>query len=651
MFAEKLFQRVFIGLLLGSLSVLGVSLAIAESSANNAPAFGSSQGDLTLDVGDSFNYSVVASDPDNDPITFSINSDLSSWLNFESNPVQSAFAGTGITPITNGGVYDSPDGTAATEANLSIMAYGLSAVDGKVFFGDQEEYGIRYVDANGAIRTLIAGDGDFATLQAAGIVHDLSTNTTYFGNYAVGKVYKSVNGEAKQEIASGLCCFILGMALDKANNNLYVSARNAIYEIDLTNNAVRKIIGSGASQGSYSDTGVASTSEVNQPHGLTFDNDGRLVFADRFNDIIRRIDIANNTVETIAGIQGTGIIGGNGGAATAATFADPTGVAIDGRRRIFITERLASVVRMIDVDGNIDEFASVTGVGFLDSLAINEDGELLIGGSRKIVQVNTSAKVFGITGCDTIGDHHVTITVADVGGLSATQSFLITVADSTQQCRVGAPVLIAIEEGDGALVVAFDPPSDIGGGTVSNYEYQLNGGDWVAFDPAITSSPATITGLANGTDYSVKLRAVTEGGGGEASNAKTGNPFAAPSAPQNVVVISRPGGFQVVWDFSINGGGRAITAYRVLINGEVACEVAASEDSMACDIEGLSAGEDYVVEVLAVTDSAITPSAQDNQVQATPTAIIPVPTLSVWALLVLMLSLMGLSLSRLRRLN
>ncbi|HEY7905737.1 MAG TPA: fibronectin type III domain-containing protein, partial [Wenzhouxiangella sp.] len=278
---------------------------------------------------------------------------------------------------------------------------------------------------------------------------------------------------------------------------------------------------------------------------------------------------------------------------------------------------------------------------FTTSLGVLSAGES--SGQTLTVTTNANGQAIATLSSEIAGDAEVVVSCPGTCPVTTTVSFFALTAS--------APTLTSVEERDGALMVAFDAPTDIGGGTLSNYEYQLNGGDWAAFDPAITSSPATITGLTNGTDYSVKLRAVTDGGGGDASNAKTGNPFAAPSAPQNVVVISRPGGFQVVWDFSVNDGGRAITVYRVLIDGEVACEVAATEDSMACDIEGLSAGEAYAVEVLAVTDSAITPSAQDNQVQATPTAIIPVPTLSVWALLVLMLSLMSLSLSRLRRLN
>lgn len=58
----------------------------------------------------------------------------------------------------------------------------------------------------------------------------------------------------------------------------------------------------------------------------------------------------------------------------------------------------------------------------------------------------------------------------------------------------------------------------IGGLEITNYEYSLNSGStWTALSPADATSPVTITGLTNGTAYSVQLRAVNALGGGAAS--------------------------------------------------------------------------------------------------------------------------------------
>lgn len=70
-------------------------------------------------------------------------------------------------------------------------------------------------------------------------------------------------------------------------------------------------------------------------------------------------------------------------------------------------------------------------------------------------------------------------------------------------------------------MVQFTDPSDIGGSTITNYEYSIDGGNtWVTPSPAITESPLIITsGLTNCTSYSTKLRAVNTSGSGTASSA------------------------------------------------------------------------------------------------------------------------------------
>ena len=73
--------------------------------------------------------------------------------------------------------------------------------------------------------------------------------------------------------------------------------------------------------------------------------------------------------------------------------------------------------------------------------------------------------------------------------------------------------------------IAFTPPSNDGGGTITNYEYSINAGaNWTALSPAQTASPLTISGLTSCTEYSVQIRAVNAAGGGTASSAVTVTP-------------------------------------------------------------------------------------------------------------------------------
>lgn len=64
----------------------------------------------------------------------------------------------------------------------------------------------------------------------------------------------------------------------------------------------------------------AGKAVFNGMHDLTLAPDGRLFIADTFNNRVRVIDLAKNTVDTFAGMGGEGGFGGDGGPARKATF-------------------------------------------------------------------------------------------------------------------------------------------------------------------------------------------------------------------------------------------------------------------------------------------------------------------------------------------
>lgn len=77
----------------------------------------------------------------------------------------------------------------------------------------------------------------------------------------------------------------------------------------------------------------------------------------------------------------------------------------------------------------------------------------------------------------------------------------------------GAPTLREpITPTDGALIVAFYPPVDTGGGTISGYVLHLTPSH--VEDVSTASSPCTIRGLQNGEIYRVSVAAVNEKGRG-----------------------------------------------------------------------------------------------------------------------------------------
>ena len=373
-----------------------------------------------------YHYNIKASDADNDAITWTANT-VPAWLTFTSGTLQTSFAGTGATPTNSGdGVNQSFDGTTASSA---VIRTGAAAHgDNKLFFTDTEEFGIRYVDANGTVQTWYQGDGTYTNLNPVGIAYDALNDAVYVGDYAKSDIVKIDNTGSRTLLSNLPEAFMLRLLVNANGTKLYASARGGIYEIDLTNNDPDtnwiRVVGTGAM--GYSDTGTASTSQVSQPHGMAFDSAGRLVFTDRFNDIIRRVNLATDTIETIAGTQGAGTENGDGGAAVNATFADPSGLVINEHDEIFISERLSKRIRKIDTGGDIDTFFTVATGGFADDLVISDEGELYLLTTTLIAQVATKAELTGTPTNADAGVHNVALTLSD-GIDNVPYNFQITV--------------------------------------------------------------------------------------------------------------------------------------------------------------------------------------------------------------------------------
>jgi hypothetical protein len=99
----------------------------------------------------------------------------------------------------------------------------------------------------------------------------------------------------------------------------------------------------------------------------------------------------------------------------------------------------------------------------------------------------------------------------------------------TPQTTPQPPTDLSGTPGNQTAQISFTEGSN-GGSAITNYMYSLNGGAFTALSPADASSSITITGLNNGTQYNIQLKAVNANGSGTASGTVTVKPAApAPS--------------------------------------------------------------------------------------------------------------------------
>jgi hypothetical protein len=163
-----------------------------------------------------------------------------------------------------------------------------------------------------------------------------------------------VNGPA----SAGLLFDPRGIALD--GNLLFIADRdnNAVEELNLTSGALTTVAGNGTF-GDAGDGGLATAAELASPSGVAVDSSGQHLFiADTFNDAVREVNLASGIITTVAGTLGTSGFSGDGGPATAATLFDPTDVVVDGSGNIYIADSDNEVVRKVNAStGIITTFA------------------------------------------------------------------------------------------------------------------------------------------------------------------------------------------------------------------------------------------------------------------------------------------------------
>jgi hypothetical protein len=88
-----------------------------------------------------------------------------------------------------------------------------------------------------------------------------------------------------------------------------------------------------------------------------------------------------------------------------------------------------------------------------------------------------------------------------------------------------APTIDSITATSGTLAIYFTA-GVARGSTTTNYQYSANNGAWTNRPTGTTASPITLTGLTNGTGYTIRIRAVTNAGNSDTSTAVTETPTA-----------------------------------------------------------------------------------------------------------------------------
>ena len=121
-------------------------------------------------------------------------------------------------------------------------------------------------------------------------------------------------------------------------------------------------------------------------------------------------------------------------------------------------------------------------------------------------------------------------------------------------------------------------------------------------DVTITGSPFTITGLNNGTAYTVIIKATNTGGSTDSARSSSFTPATVPGAPiiTNITAIDGTGTATVAFTAPTSTGGAAITNYNYSINGATPVTLSPADTASPLTISSLVPGTPYSVIIRAI---------------------------------------------------
>jgi sugar lactone lactonase YvrE len=321
-----------------------------------------------------------------------------------------------ITTIAGNGAYgDSGDGGPAISAQIGRIA-GLAADNsGNLYFSDNfyddvvidgEDYAIvklrvRRVSPDGIIATVAgtgapghSGDGGSATaaqLSSPGALAVDSNGNLYLADQpgvrkiSADGIITTVAGDgtnryivdAGPAMSSGYVSAI-GLAVGTAGNLFVADSSQRIRKVS-ADGIISTVAGLGPSIGGIGaapgDGGRATLAPLATPTGVAVDSAGGLYIADTFDNRLRRVS-PDGIIATIAGKGGAGVVSGDGGPASDAYLFWPSGLAIDSSDNLYVADAGDSRIRMISPAGII---TTVAGFGLPGRPGYSGDGGLATG--------------------------------------------------------------------------------------------------------------------------------------------------------------------------------------------------------------------------------------------------------------------------------
>ncbi|MFI0943956.1 fibronectin type III domain-containing protein [Streptomyces sp. NPDC021020] len=221
------------------------------------------------------------------------------------------------------------------------------------------------------------------------------------------------------------------------------------------------------------------------------------------------------------------------------------------------------------------------------------------------------------------------------GGTLATAPVTVTL---TRHTAPGAPAGVTATTRDSQVTVTWTAPTDDGGTPVTGYTVTTRQGATVVGTP-ITTGPgirtATVTGLTNGTAYTIAVTADNAvGHGPETTVTATPQAATAPSAPESVTAVPTANAATVTWHQPADDGGADLDHYTVGIHltsdGSLVASTTVPAGTLTTTVAGLTPARDYYAVVYATNTAGLDGTSATSAGFTTPTPPFTLTGLGAW---------------------
>lgn len=232
--------------------------------------------------------------------------------------------------------------------------------------------------------------------------------------------------------------------------------------------------------------------------------------------------------------------------------------------------------------------------------------------------------------CDVVGlDNGTSYSVTVVATNAAGDSVASSAVSATPRTTPDAPDAPDVTVANHSLVVSWTAPVSDGGAAITQYVVTATAGSSVK--TCTTSSlTCTVTGLTNGTEYSVTVSASNVAGSSSDSSPTLAIPSTVPSAPTNVAASRVLDTITVTWTAPGSNGGDPITGYTVTAvasdsSDDVTCSWSAGDGALTCDLTGVVNTANYLISVVATNSNG--DSAASNSTSSAGYSVPGAPTI------------------------